>query len=636
MKRSHQRRAQRLGNAVLHPPAQKPRYGLRFGVLAAASFLFLWLLQHRLATLDLAAVSRAFAAVSALHWAAALAATALSFWAVGQYDAGLHRHLGTDTPPKQAHRAGMAAIALGQTLGLGVVTGALVRWRMLPGMTLLAATKLSAAVAVSFLFGWAMVTALVLIALPDAPFKPAAFALCGIGVLAAALCLMQPRLHLLGRQITLPNLFTLWQILAFSLVDTGAAAVAIWLLCPPDLALPFATLLPAYLLALGAGLLSGGVGAFEVTLLAALPTVPEPALIAGVLAFRLAYYAVPAILAAATVAGAALRRPRAAALTPLAPRAPNAPAEAGLAAQNQLVIHQFPQQMQALIGETPHSVTMLLSPFGPVHYASALRALQAHATTRARLPCLYKCNARLAATARAAGWHTAPIAAEAWLNPTTYTHDGADKSVLRRKLRKAAKANLALRPLTPADWPAMAQINQNWVQHNGAERGFSMGRFAPAHIATQRLFGAFAAGRLCAFISLHHTPQEWVLDLMRHDATMPDGTLYALVDHAVQAAAHARITRLSLAAAQRFPDLGPLLRRWIAPQHGLCQFKSAFAPVWQPLYIAAPNRAALLLAGAEIYRAIHAPPPLTSDGPHNLDEENKIASHGQPWHMVGN
>lgn len=616
---------------------QMPRHWLRLTAMAVATIVFLGLLSQRLATLDLAEVIQAFSAVSIGHWAMALCATAVSFWAIGQYDACLHRHLATGCSDRQARHAGVAAIALGQTLGLGVLTGALVRWRMLPQVSLITATKLSGAVALSFLFGWSMVTGLVLLGLPAAPLKPLALMTCAAGAVFALLCLWQPRLRLFGRKLSLPNIFTLWQILIFSLVDTFAAAFALWLLCPPELILPFATLLPAYLLALGAGLISGtpgGVGAFEMTLLAALPMVPEPALIAGVLAFRLAYYALPAVLAAY----GALRVP----LPPhsaanLAPRAlpDTAPAEAGLIRQKQINIVDILDTSQALIGETSHSLVMLLDPFGPAAPQETLCALRAMAKDRTRVACLYKCGPRMAAAARIAGWQVASVAAEAWLDPTVFSTDGAAKSALRRKLRKAEKAGVSLRELTPEDAQDLPQIACEWAQDNGGERGFSMGRFAPTHIAAQRVFGAFVQGRIIAFISFHHNNREWVLDLMRHRNATPDGTNYALVSHAIQVAAGLGITRFSLAAAPRPPEFSIWFGRFFPVPNGLCQFKSRFAPRWHPLYIAAPNRAALALAAAEIYREIHAPPPLICDPAHNHPAQNKIASQAQSWQMGG-
>ncbi len=622
----------RMGNAL---PASNgvTHYKLRALAAIVLTVLFLSLLQQRLASLDFGAVMLAFAAVPSANWLLALAATALSFWAVGQYDASLHRHLNTQTTPKNAHRAGMAAIALGQTLGLGVLKGALVRWRMVAGLSLIDATKLSAAVAVSFLFGWAVITGAVLLTVPTAPLKSLALAGCALGLLVAALCLIQPCWRVFGHKITLPNLFTLWHILAFTLVDTVAAAAALWLLCPPDLALPFAALLPAYLLALGAGLLSGtpgGVGAFEMTLLAALPMVDEPALIAGVLAFRLAYYAVPAVLAALRVV--TQRRPAKAQAKPRR-RQPyaNTPAEAELAAQNHIKIIDISPHSQALIGETPHAMILLLDPFGAPNHAQSLGALSALAKARTRVPCLYKCGPALAAAARAAGWFILPVAGEAWLNPTTFTLNGSDKSALRRKLRKVEKSGLTLRELTPADLHATACINREWASNNGGERGFSMGRFAPAQIAAQRIFGAFDGDNLCAFISFHHNSHEWALDLMRHRTDTPDGTNYALVTLALNTAAGAGIARLSLAAAPRLP---PVLNRLLHLPSGLCQFKDSFAPRWQPLYIAAPNRLSLALAASEVYREIRTPPPLPqTPATQSPAGQNQIASSVQPWQM---
>ncbi len=63
-------------------------------------------------------------------------------------------------------------------------------------------------------------------------------------------------------------------------------------------------MLPAVVIAIGAGLLSGapgGIGAFELVLLALLPGAGEAALIAGILAWRLVYFVAPALIAAGLV-----------------------------------------------------------------------------------------------------------------------------------------------------------------------------------------------------------------------------------------------------------------------------------------------------------------------------------------------
>ncbi len=147
-------------------------FGLALGLV--------WLLARRLAGIDPGQVRDGLALVPLAAWALALLATAVSFWAAGRYDAVIHRHLGTGFHGRQARRAGFAAIAISQTLGLGLITGALVRWRLLPGLSLWQATRVTGVVTASFLGGWAVVTATTLVLLPDAPFKPAALAVLGL------------------------------------------------------------------------------------------------------------------------------------------------------------------------------------------------------------------------------------------------------------------------------------------------------------------------------------------------------------------------------------------------------------------------------------------------------------------------
>ncbi|MGB8813446.1 MAG: hypothetical protein WCC57_09690, partial [Paracoccaceae bacterium] len=287
------------------PQIKLGQLAFRAALSVGLAALFLYLLQSRVASIDLDAVARSIGTVSVTQWGLAALATAISFWAVGQYDAALHRHYGTGVPSNVASRAGVAAIAVSQTLGLGVVTGAILRWRMLPGIDLWAATRMTFAVTVSFLAGWAAVTAMTLLILPQAPFKFLSLIVLTAVLGLTALCLIAPTLTLRGRIFRLPNGFTLSRVLVLTAVDTGAAALALFALCPPDLAMPFTTLLPAFLIALGAGLVSGapgGVGAFEVTLLALLPTAPEAPLLAAILAYRAIYYAIPAVAGAGLTA----------------------------------------------------------------------------------------------------------------------------------------------------------------------------------------------------------------------------------------------------------------------------------------------------------------------------------------------
>ncbi|MFZ1469842.1 MAG: hypothetical protein WAT09_12820, partial [Paracoccaceae bacterium] len=267
-------------------------------VLATSGFgLLLW---HRLQELEGAAVFGAVAQVPFGAWAAALLATGISFWAVGRYDEAVHRHLATGVPGRQARMAGFCGIALSQMLGLGVVTGALVRWRMLPSLTLWQAGRLTLAVSLMFLAGWAVVTAAAVLLL-GGPLRGGAVTALGLAMLGMLLGLMPLR--------GWPNLYTLARMVALASVDCGGAALAFW--CLWSGAPPLDVVVPVFLLALGAGLLSGtpgGIGAFELTLLALLPVGHDPGALAAVLAWRGVYFVLPALLAGALL----LRGPRAA------------------------------------------------------------------------------------------------------------------------------------------------------------------------------------------------------------------------------------------------------------------------------------------------------------------------------------
>ena len=107
----------------------------------------------------------------------------------------------------------------------------------------------------------------------------------------------------------------------------------------------------AYLLALGAGLISGapgGVGPFELALLSVLPQEASTEVLAAALAFRMIYYALPAMLA-----GLILIRPlpepdQKSATPPPLNTLSKRPAELGILRQNNGKIAVFPSSICAL------------------------------------------------------------------------------------------------------------------------------------------------------------------------------------------------------------------------------------------------------------------------------------------------
>lgn len=607
------------------PDGQWHRLLIKAGFALVLALIFGWLLANRLADIPLSQTRSALSGVTPMQWVTATFATIISFWAVGHYDGVIHRYLATGIAPVTARRAGATAIAVGQTLGLGVVTGAILRWRMLPGQSLWQATKITSLVALFFLAGWALVTAVVLVALPLAPYKPVAVGLLILLPCVILVCTLHPRRH----RWHLPNMFVVSRLLALTAVDTLTAALALWVLCPPDLALPFATLLPAFLIAFGAGILSGtpgGVGTFEIAFLALLPHVPEAPLLAAVLAWRVVYFAAPALVGAAVAIRGPLGK---AAPTPLTVHPTLVQtarrAETGLFAQGHLSLCAAGHDQAWLTGRTPHCLVGMLDPM--LSRAShdsdlgcnklAITALIDRAGMESRLPVIYKCTARTAVAARHLGLSLHPIAREAWLDPRAFTLGTPSRAGLRRKLRHADNAAITI-SLGPHDRAQLCRIAKDWSAAHGGERGFSMGRFDASYLAGQRVYVACMGSKPIALASFHAGKTEWTLDLMRQTLCAPDGTMQALIVRAIADAATLNLSRLSLAAvplaalcsAPKGRIAGLIHRLSGGNQAGLARFKSAFVPEWQTLYIAAPHKPALALAASEIAREVHFPAPL--------------------------
>ncbi|MGB3147156.1 MAG: phosphatidylglycerol lysyltransferase domain-containing protein, partial [Paracoccaceae bacterium] len=400
----------------------------------------------------------------------------------------------------------------------------------------------------------------------------------------------------------------------------------------------------------------GGMGPFEVVLLSLLPTLPVEALAAAILAYRLVYFAAPAvaagflILIAPTVAAdrPADRQPLARPQGPVPPSAPFR-AESLLFRQGTFDLMADRRGRAAwLTARTGNCAVALFDPMaGPSATSQLLPNFSRQCREEEAFACLYKIGRRTAVMARQAGWHLLPISEECWLAPASFTTDIPARSGLRRKLRKAREADITITAHRPfnADgtvpWGDLQRIDRQWCEIHGGNKGFSMGRFAPDYLAAQQLFIAWVSGRPVAFVSFHATQMEWTLDLVRQGDAALDGTMQSLIAHAVEVARGAQVPRLSLAAVT-LPSfgLGGLAGR--VAEHlarrqgtaGLRQFKASFAPRRSRLYLAAPTRLALTLGAFEIWRAIHNPPPLPPSSTKPLpawgDGKRTYESHSYP------
>ncbi len=611
--------------------------------------LCLWILAHRMSDMDLDHIFSVLTQVTLPQWLAAAGATTLSFWAVGRYDAVVHRHWRTGFSGKSAAFAGVNSIALAQTLGLGVLTGALARWRMMPDLGLAMATKISATVAVSFLAGWSVITALANLLL-DGPALPVILIVAPLilFILLIFMAFMHPNIAIWGRNFTLPSLTAIGAITLLTLIDTAAAAAALQLLLPASLDIPFQTLFPVFLIALGAALISGtpgGVGPFELTMLALLPATSAPDLIGAILAFRILYYAIPAVIALIVLA----RPPRLARTTNMPRLNPyqigdNAAlhranrAETGLALFGETKI-MHSQDSALLVFDSGQSLNQLFDPIQGTT-STAIASLKTSSKQYNKLYSLYKCTPKVAVCARHHGLRLLHIADEAVLDPSRFSLNTPAYRQLRRKLRHAEKSALKIEHAKSLPLPDMAAIDDAWIAYHGRARGATMGRFSPDYLASQRVYLAWQDGALVGFISLHINANEICLDLMRAHPNAPDGTMHALVHAAITTAANENRTRFSLAALPARPARATGVEKWLrraALRHdggrGLIQFKTCFKPRLQPLYMAAPSWASMIISLADLARAVHFPPegaPVTA--PENRPYSPALASPLTPPH----
>jgi len=576
------------------------------------------------------------------NWFGAIGAMVLSFWALGRYDAVAHRHLRTGLAEPPARRAGMASIAFSQAVGFGLLSGSFARWRLLPQLTPLQSAQLTGFVGITFMTALAVICGLsLLLVAPTLTMRGIGLGILLLALGACGLCFLHPAWRLRGLKLRLPSLQAILALALWTVMDVTFAGLCLWFLLPSGHGIELAALLPAYFLALGLAIISsspGGAGPLELAMLTLLPGADPAVLVAGLLAFRAVYYALPAALAGALLLWPALMRTAMVTGTeeedllgsdvrPAASQPFERPqAETGVILQNGGHVMTFGLNQVAML-DTPQISAVLFDPMSG-RRGEIPEALVRHARARNAAACFYKCSPRMAIAARRQGWKLLRVAQDAIVFPARFSENGSAFRQLRRKLRHAQKAGLRVEPAWGSlPLAEMAAVDQAWIRQHGAARGTTMGQFEPGYVAIQMSFLAWVDDRLIGFMTFHRAADEWCLDLVRKLPGAPDGTGHALMRAAIDAARDAGVARLSLSAV---PD-----HRFAARfDRGLRQFKSCFAPRWEPRYIAAPTWPQMLLSLAEMIRLVHRPArpeidlqsaPAPMHAPHVHLEENAVA-----------
>lgn len=288
--------------------------------------------RHMLNELDIYSLHDSLLSVPLPSLGGALMATLIGFIILLGYEWSASRYANVKLAPQTLVLGGFTAFAIGNAIGLSLLSGGSVRYRLyarhglgaseVARMTLFASLSLSCALPPLA----ALATLSDLHAASTALRLPASL-LASLAVLVLALSALlafglyrrrlpeQPitdnLLVQIGRRtLRLPGVRLTALQLVITALDVAAAATVLYLLLPE--APPFGAFLLVYLIALAAGVLShvpGGVGVFEAILLAAFANQLGAApLAAALLLYRLIYVVLPLLLACVALLATEARR----------------------------------------------------------------------------------------------------------------------------------------------------------------------------------------------------------------------------------------------------------------------------------------------------------------------------------------
>ncbi|WP_419317570.1 phosphatidylglycerol lysyltransferase domain-containing protein [Caulobacter sp. ErkDOM-E] len=196
---------------------------------------------------------------------------------------------------------------------------------------------------------------------------------------------------------------------------------------------------------------------------------------------------------------------------------------------------------------------------------------------------------------------------------------GRRREVLRRNWRKAGEGGAAFEVLPAGEAPMeeLKTISDAWLGHHaGGEKGFSMGGFDPRYVAEFPVALVRSEGKIVAFATLWTTAHKsaFSMDLMRYSDEAPKNVMDYLFVELLQWGRDEGYLAFEfgmapLAGLEDRP-LAPIMSRVgrllyergeeIYNFQGVRRYKDKYDPVWQPRYIAAPQKWAIPFLLADI------------------------------------
>ncbi len=240
-----------------------------------------------------------------------------SYLTLTLYDRLALAFLGKHLPYVHVAFASFSSYAFSNTIGFAPLTGGSIRYRLYTalGLDAVSIASLVGIITLTFSLGIVLASGLVLVIEPDMVARmlrlPTSSARTVGLLLIAAIAvylLFAHRAHsgfrIRGRVIRLPGPGMSLAQIVVAVVELVFASIAFMLLLPEAVRPDWSVVAGAFVLAMGLGTLShvpGGLGVFEATLVACLPGVPVDILLGRLVLFRLLYYVLPLIIAAAAL-----------------------------------------------------------------------------------------------------------------------------------------------------------------------------------------------------------------------------------------------------------------------------------------------------------------------------------------------
>ena len=278
----------------------------------------LYVLHRELSAVHLDDVLKAYRGIPIEAFGLALVLTATSYFVLSGYDVLGLRYAGKSLPYTKIAVVSFIAYAVGHNLGLAMLTGGSVRYRLYSriGLSAVDIAKIVGVCTITFGLGVAAVLAAVCAIAPGDVTKvvPIGRETVRVGGIASVIALAmytvwngvrRSPFDIRGVRFSLPGLrMTLVQF-ALAGIDLAVASAVLYVLLPENFEISYASFLGLYVVAMVVAIAShvpGGLGVFEAVLVVGTPTRSVDALLAAVLAYRLLYYLMPLSIAAVLLA----------------------------------------------------------------------------------------------------------------------------------------------------------------------------------------------------------------------------------------------------------------------------------------------------------------------------------------------